>query len=80
MDLGTLSRDMQGEKRSFTPGQRMAASVVFNHKDGRYMIDSSAEKNDHAEKNILLWLVGCFCFQIRNRANFGVRGRCWKSS
>ncbi|EKM79419.1 hypothetical protein AGABI1DRAFT_59024 [Agaricus bisporus var. burnettii JB137-S8] len=56
VDLGTLSRDMQGEKRSFTPGQRMAASVVFNHKDGRYMIDSSAEKNDDAEKNILLWL------------------------
>jgi uncharacterized protein (DUF2225 family) len=56
VDLGTLSKNMQGEKRTFTPGQRMAASVVFNHKDGRYMIDSSADKNDDAAKNILIWL------------------------
>jgi len=35
----------------------MPASVVMNHNDGVYAIDSDAEKNIGAEKNILTWMV-----------------------
>lgn len=41
---------------TFTPGQRMAASVVFNHKDGVYSIDSDPAKDGDSDKNILVWM------------------------
>ncbi|KAG7088520.1 hypothetical protein E1B28_012504 [Marasmius oreades] len=56
VDLRTLSMKFEGESTSFTPGQRMAASVVFNHNDGTYAIDSEPNKQEEAEKNILTWM------------------------
>ncbi|KAK1231191.1 hypothetical protein PQX77_005717 [Marasmius sp. AFHP31] len=56
VDLSMLSKKFQGELTAFTPGQRMAASVVFNHKDGRYAIDSYSDNSLEAEKNILTWM------------------------
>lgn len=35
----------------------MPASVVLNHRDGRYAIDSDNEKDKFADKNILTWMV-----------------------
>ncbi|KAJ3972992.1 mitochondrial protein Pet127-domain-containing protein [Lentinula raphanica] len=55
VDTNNLSLDFRRESKTFTPGQRMAASVVFNHKDGVYSIDSSSSEEDR-EKNILLWM------------------------
>ncbi|KAG6917458.1 hypothetical protein DXG01_002435 [Tephrocybe rancida] len=51
-----LSRHFQNESRGFTAGQRMPASVVLNHNDGAYAIDSDAEKDRMADKNILTWM------------------------
>lgn len=34
----------------------MAASVVFNHSDGVYSIDSDPNKDGDSDKNILLWM------------------------
>ncbi|KAG6875420.1 hypothetical protein C0992_003933 [Termitomyces sp. T32_za158] len=51
-----LSRHFGKEPRDFTSGQRMPASVVLNHNDGVYAIDSDGDKNRFAEKNILTWM------------------------
>ncbi|KIL67829.1 hypothetical protein M378DRAFT_177093 [Amanita muscaria Koide BX008] len=56
VDTQTLSRSFWSEPRHFTPGQRMPSTVVFNHKDGTYAIDSESDKAGHAEKNILTWM------------------------
>ncbi|KAL0581003.1 hypothetical protein V5O48_000997 [Marasmius crinis-equi] len=55
-DLSTLSKRFQREPSTFTPGQRMATSVVFNHKDGRYAVDSYSDNKEEAGKNILTWM------------------------
>ncbi|KAE9404010.1 Pet127-domain-containing protein [Gymnopus androsaceus JB14] len=56
VDTSTLSSDFRREAPTFTPGQRMAASVVFNHSDGVYSIDSDPNKDGDSDKNILLWM------------------------
>ncbi|KAK7469134.1 hypothetical protein VKT23_003625 [Stygiomarasmius scandens] len=56
VDISTLSLAFKKEPVTFTPGQRMAASVVFNYKDGVYAIDSDPSKNDDVDKNILTWM------------------------
>ncbi|KAG5648278.1 hypothetical protein DXG03_004848 [Asterophora parasitica] len=56
VNTDNLSRHFGKEPRSFTAGQRMPASVVFNHNDGVYAIDSSSDKDGDANKNILTWM------------------------
>ncbi|KAJ3935095.1 MAG: mitochondrial protein Pet127-domain-containing protein [Lentinula lateritia] len=56
VDTSTLSLDFRRENLAFTPGQRMAASVVFNYRNGVYSIDSDSDKEEGADKNILLWM------------------------
>ncbi|KAJ3815306.1 mitochondrial protein Pet127-domain-containing protein [Lentinula aff. lateritia] len=56
VDTSPLSLDFRRENSTFTPGQRMAASVVFNYRNGVYSIDSDSEKEEGADKNILLWM------------------------
>ncbi|KAJ3910627.1 mitochondrial protein Pet127-domain-containing protein [Lentinula edodes] len=56
VDTSTLSLDFRRESPAFTPGQRMAASVVFNYRNGVYSIDSDSDKEESADKNILLWM------------------------
>jgi len=34
----------------------MPSSVLFNHKDGTYAIDSDSDRAGQAEKNILTWM------------------------
>ncbi|KAF7291574.1 hypothetical protein HMN09_01248500 [Mycena chlorophos] len=55
VDISSLSEAFQREDKTFTPGQRMPTSVIFNYKDGTYAIDSDS---DDTTKNILTWLVG----------------------
>ncbi|KAL0960662.1 hypothetical protein HGRIS_005692 [Hohenbuehelia grisea] len=52
----SLSKSFQDEPKSFTAGQRMPASVVFNHKDGVYSIDSDKTHPGVDERNILTWM------------------------
>ncbi|KAG6856418.1 hypothetical protein H0H87_004637 [Tephrocybe sp. NHM501043] len=56
VNTNNLSRHFQHEPRGFTAGQRMPASVILNHNDGIYAIDSDAEKDKMADKNILTWM------------------------
>ncbi|KAF8631808.1 hypothetical protein AX17_005023 [Amanita inopinata Kibby_2008] len=56
VDTQVLSRSFWSEPTGFTPGQRMPSSVLFNHSDGVYAIDSASDKAGHAEKNILTWM------------------------
>ncbi|KAJ4491307.1 mitochondrial protein Pet127-domain-containing protein [Lentinula edodes] len=56
VDTSALSLDFRRESPTFTPGQRMAASVVFNYRNGVYSIDSDSDKEESADKNILLWM------------------------
>ncbi|THV05252.1 Pet127-domain-containing protein [Dendrothele bispora CBS 962.96] len=56
VDVSPLSQVFKKEPTNFTPGQRMAASVVFNYRDGVYAIDSDPSKNDDVDKNILTWM------------------------
>nr|GAT60363.1 predicted protein [Mycena chlorophos] len=53
VDISSLSEVFQREDKTFTPGQRMPTSVIFNYKDGTYAIDSDS---DDTTKNILTWL------------------------
>ena len=45
------------QPRNFTMGQRMPASVLMNHNDGVYAIDSDSDKEQYSDKNILTWMV-----------------------
>ncbi|KAJ4482210.1 mitochondrial protein Pet127-domain-containing protein [Lentinula aciculospora] len=56
VDTSTLSLDFRRESSAFTPGQRMAASVIFNYRDGVYSIDSGSSTEEDTNKNILLWM------------------------
>ncbi|KAF5389241.1 hypothetical protein D9757_003485 [Collybiopsis confluens] len=56
VDTSTLGMDFRREGPTFTPGQRMPATVVFNYNDGVYSIDSSSSKSSDNDKNILLWM------------------------
>ncbi|KAJ3788383.1 mitochondrial protein Pet127-domain-containing protein [Lentinula aff. detonsa] len=56
VDTSTLSLDFRRESPTFTPGQRMAASVIFNYKDGVYSIDSGSSAEEDTDKNVLLWM------------------------
>ncbi|KAG6890777.1 hypothetical protein C0995_003207 [Termitomyces sp. Mi166 len=56
VNTDNLSRHFGKEPRSFTSGQRMPASVLLNHKNGKYAIDSDSEKEKYADKNILTWM------------------------
>ncbi|KAG5651235.1 hypothetical protein H0H81_009354 [Sphagnurus paluster] len=55
VNTDNLSRHFGKEPRTFTAGQRMPASVVFNHNQGVYAIDSDSDKGD-VDKNILTWM------------------------
>ncbi|KAF9468569.1 mitochondrial protein Pet127-domain-containing protein [Collybia nuda] len=55
VDTSVLSNVFAREPKSFTPGQRMPSSVLFNYKDGVYAIDSAGDPA-LADKNILTWL------------------------
>ncbi|KIM52747.1 hypothetical protein SCLCIDRAFT_18103 [Scleroderma citrinum Foug A] len=55
IDLSPLSRAFVHEATTFTPGQRMPASVILNYKDGVWSIDSD-KANILAEKNVLSWM------------------------
>ncbi|KAK0244416.1 mitochondrial protein Pet127-domain-containing protein [Armillaria nabsnona] len=54
VNLETLSQNFQRAPTNFTPGQRMPPTVVFNHQDGTYAIDSHADTL--SDKNILTWM------------------------
>ncbi|KAG6866296.1 hypothetical protein C0991_006392 [Blastosporella zonata] len=56
VNTDNLSRHFGKESKGFTAGQRIPASVILNHKDGIYAIDSDAEKEKMADKNILTWM------------------------
>ncbi|KAG6850279.1 hypothetical protein H0H93_015536 [Arthromyces matolae] len=56
VNTNNLSRNFGNEPRTFTSGQRIPATVLLNHRDGMYAIDSAGEKDSAAEKNILTWL------------------------
>ncbi|EPQ54620.1 Pet127-domain-containing protein [Gloeophyllum trabeum ATCC 11539] len=56
VDLSTCSRAFSNAPATFTPGQRMPASVMLNHRDGRYTIDSLSPFPGQSETNILTWL------------------------
>ncbi|KIK69607.1 hypothetical protein GYMLUDRAFT_33983 [Collybiopsis luxurians FD-317 M1] len=55
VDTSALGLEFRREAPTFTPGQRMPASVIFNYHDGVYSIDSSSKSSD-ADKNILVWM------------------------
>ena len=46
---------------NFTPGQRMPTSVVLNHKEGVWLIDSD-KTEELADKNVLTWMVSVVYF------------------
>ncbi|KAK0503807.1 Pet127-domain-containing protein [Armillaria luteobubalina] len=54
VNLETLSQHFQRAPANFTPGQRMPPTVVFNHRNGTYAIDSHADTL--SDKNILTWM------------------------
>lgn len=55
---------------TFTPGQRMPKTVILNHDEGVYAIDSY-EKGGDSDKNILTWMV---CHALFSRfASFDVK-------
>ncbi|KAF9077594.1 mitochondrial protein Pet127-domain-containing protein [Rhodocollybia butyracea] len=56
INITTLSSHFRKGTPTFTPGQRMAAVVTFNHNNGVYAIDSLGDESDKADKNILLWM------------------------
>ncbi|EJC98163.1 Pet127-domain-containing protein [Fomitiporia mediterranea MF3/22] len=56
VDVRTMAAPFSTARTTFTPGQRMPTAVVFNHKNGVYMIDSDSTDNDDSEWNILMWL------------------------
>ncbi|KAI0050381.1 Pet127-domain-containing protein [Auriscalpium vulgare] len=56
VDVSTLSRPFQYVATTFTPGQRMPASVVLKHRDGVYAIDSDQKFKPSADKNVLSWM------------------------
>lgn len=45
------------QRATFTRAQRMPTAVVFNHRDGVYLIDSDSTDNDDSQLNILMWMV-----------------------
>ncbi|EDR13806.1 RNA processing-related protein, mitochondrial RNA degradation [Laccaria bicolor S238N-H82] len=55
VDTSILSRHFRNEPRTFTPGQRMPKTVILNHDEGVYAIDSY-EKGGDSDKNILTWM------------------------
>ncbi|KAG7443094.1 Pet127-domain-containing protein [Guyanagaster necrorhizus] len=54
VNIETLSQNFQHAPTNFTPGQRMPPTVVFNHRDSTYAIDSHADTL--SDKNILTWM------------------------
>ncbi|KZV62454.1 Pet127-domain-containing protein [Peniophora sp. CONT] len=56
VDLSTLSRHMHVFPETFTPGQRMPATVILRHKDGVYATDSDSLLPGSAETNVLSWM------------------------
>ncbi|KAG9315444.1 hypothetical protein JVU11DRAFT_3055 [Chiua virens] len=55
VDTSLLSRGFSHQPTNFTPGQRMPTSVVLNHKEGVWLIDSD-KTEELAEKNVLTWM------------------------
>ncbi|RDB18053.1 hypothetical protein Hypma_000891 [Hypsizygus marmoreus] len=56
VNTSNLSRHFAKEPKTFTPGQRMPASVVMNYHEGVYAIDSDSDKPGESDKNILTWM------------------------
>ena len=61
--LMSLETDEPLQPTNFTPGQRMPTSVVLNHKEGVWLIDSD-KTEELAEKNVLTWMVSVVNFQV----------------
>ncbi|PFH53954.1 hypothetical protein AMATHDRAFT_136395 [Amanita thiersii Skay4041] len=56
VDTTTLTYSFRDKPATFSPGQRIPASVVFKYRDGRYAIDSHSDKYEYEDKNILTWM------------------------
>ncbi|KAF8500917.1 mitochondrial protein Pet127-domain-containing protein [Russula emetica] len=57
VNTADLSRCFRSQARTFTKGQRGAASVILNYRDGVYLIDSAEEAVPGlSRKNILTWM------------------------
>ncbi|OCB89863.1 hypothetical protein A7U60_g2892 [Sanghuangporus baumii] len=56
IDVSTLPEPFLSAKRNFTPAQRWPSAVVYNYKNGVYMIDSDSTDNDDSQWNILTWM------------------------
>ncbi|PAV16908.1 Pet127-domain-containing protein [Pyrrhoderma noxium] len=52
----TLCDPFSKMKKLFTPGQLFPAAVVYEYKDGVYMINSDNTDEDDSQLNILLWM------------------------
>ncbi|KAF9497714.1 Pet127-domain-containing protein [Pleurotus eryngii] len=56
VDTSNLSAAFQSEAKSFTPGQRMPATVILNYRDGVYAIDSDSDSPEATDRNVLTWM------------------------
>ncbi|KAH8998517.1 mitochondrial protein Pet127-domain-containing protein [Lactarius akahatsu] len=57
INASNLSRGFSTQPQTFTPGQRGAASVILNYRDGVYLIDNANDRvPGFSEKNVLIWM------------------------
>ncbi|KAH9042070.1 mitochondrial protein Pet127-domain-containing protein [Lactarius pseudohatsudake] len=57
INASNLSSGFSTQPQTFTPGQRGAASVILNYRDGVYLIDSAGDRvPGYSEKNVLIWM------------------------
>lgn len=63
-----FSSDVPVQKRNFTPAQRWPSAVVYNYKDGIYMIDSDSTDNDDGQWNVLTWMASVLQFLTQSRS------------
>jgi hypothetical protein len=58
IDTSNLGDAFRSQPKTFTPGQRGAASVILNYRDGVYLIDSAGDRVPGlSAKNLLTWMV-----------------------
>ncbi|KAI9443275.1 mitochondrial protein Pet127-domain-containing protein [Lactarius indigo] len=57
INASNLSNGFSTQPQTFTPGQRGAASVILNYRDGVYLIDSAGDRvPGFSQKNVLVWM------------------------
>ncbi|KAI0250740.1 mitochondrial protein Pet127-domain-containing protein [Lactifluus subvellereus] len=57
VDTSNLSKSFRTQPQTFTPGQRGAASVILNYRNGVYLIDSAGDAVPGLSgKNVLTWM------------------------